>query len=37
MTKNQLRAIAIKLMEIGYYSVADYTRFCEKNNLILVF
>lgn len=30
-----LRHTALRLVEIGYYTIADYDRFCIQNNLKL--
>ena len=30
-----LRQIAIKCYELGYYSFSDYVKFCDKNKLTI--
>lgn len=31
----ELRDVAIKLMQMGYYDIFDYYRFCEANKIKL--
>lgn len=33
----ELRTTATKMLEMGYYTMSDYVRFCKANDLELVF
>ena len=35
LIKSDLRKIALKCLELGYYSIIDYVKFCETNKIKL--